>query len=715
MVGLNPALLGAAVKGISQNLHHQRHGFAGLSQMAGRAHDQLLSTHSQAMMRQFTQPSPLRHAFSAKLGDATHRFRPGELPDMFLSAVKQGNNALRALHHTVTHGLQEAYAHSATFRAAFNHAYRDEVRFGGHAPHWQINPQAATTTPAHQPSAKTLGLKLLLEVLNGNPPGYASEQGQQPLSKRRALLHALLEGLTGLPQHESLHGKPHPRGPLVELLNIVVDEIVRQLGTQDPACVSHPAPTGDAEPQRPTDAKTTPPSADATTAAAQEDASPTASPAKTAPVPLSRPMADAPSAQRLQSFSPQPAAAAANSAASHASRPAIAGDNEPVEELARPDPTADAAREAFGRKVFDGLMREGGVAYPHDAASATRMGQTFQRNMAPLFKHVTGQEKNAAELLHKLHAEDKKTATFRFDPAFPGGLLAAMQEKRGDAKAACRFYLVMAQAAGFKAQTHAFPVAGNLSVPSASQPGEHHRLTEHAVLKISDEHSNSSYFDPLLGRAVNPFRSDSMENYLNTATLTNDETAHIRARHPQETAVYGRGIMDALMRAGISTFPEPGLEAKQQEAGQHIQRAFAPLFKHTHGKESTLSLLQKLADENKRSQTVRFNPAESQRDIYDIALEQQADAASISKLFQTLANSAGHHQVELHTIDTPLSIAMGDSPDIPGVKPNARFELQNHTVLKLSDPQGNTLFFDPVLARRVNPDDTRSLADYLRV
>ncbi|VTP65815.1 Uncharacterised protein [Serratia rubidaea] len=99
----------------------------------------------------------------------------------------------------------------------------------------------------------------------------------------------------------------------------------------------------------------------------------------------------------------------------------------------------------------------------------------------------------------------------------------------------------------------------------------------------------------MLGRAVNPFRSDSMENYLNTATLTNDETAHIRARHPQETAVYGRGIMDALMRAGISTFPEPGLEAKQQEAGQHIQRAFAPLFKHTHGKESTLSLLQKIS------------------------------------------------------------------------------------------------------------------------
>lgn len=710
MVGLNPALLGAAVRSISQSLHHQRHGFAALPQMAGRAHDQLLSAHSPVLMRQFTQPSPLRHAFSAKLNDATHKFRPGELPEMFLSAIKQGNNALRALHHTVTSGLQEAYAHSATFRAAFNHAYRDEVRFGGHAPHWQLDPLAASSTPAHQPSAKALGLKLLLEVLNGKPPGYTTEQGQQPLSQRRALLHALLEGLTGLPQHESLHGKPHPRGPLIELLNIVVDEVVRQLGTQDPACVSHPTPAGETEPHRPTDAKATPPSSQRNTPPAAHVDTPTAT--VKAPAPSA---AHAPSPPQQAEITANHATLRRPTGTAPASRSEIAEDNGPIEELERPDPTVAAAREAFGRKLFDGLMKEGSAACPHDAASAKRMGQTFQRNMAPLFNNVTGQEKSAAELLQKLHAEDKKTAAFRFDPAFPGSQLAAMQEKRGDAKAACRFYLVMAQAAGFKAQTHVFSVAGNLSVAVANRPGEHHPLSEHAVLKISDENGNSCYFDPLLGRAVNPFRSDSMENYLNTAGLAGDETAYIRERHPQETAVYGRGIMDALMRAGINTFPEPGLETKRQEAGLHIQRAFAPLFKHTHSKESTLSLLQKLADENKRSQTIKFNPTESQRDIYDIALEQQADADSINKLFQALAKSAGHHQVELHTIDTPLSIAMGDSPEIPGVKPNARFELKNHTVLKFSDPQGNTLFFDPVLARRVNPDDTRSLEGYLRV
>lgn len=190
------------------------------SQVGGAAQDKLLSSLSSGFRAQMQNPSQVRHLFSAQLKDASHKFSSGSLSDMMLTPMK---SSARQLQSFVKSNLPEVYDKSSTFRAIFNHAYRDDVRHHGNPPQWHANPNSKLTHGAEAAiSKKELGLQVLNDILEGAKPTYTTDQGERPLSPLRAFVSSAVEGLTSLrPQDEP----EHPRGASTELSNMVMSEV----------------------------------------------------------------------------------------------------------------------------------------------------------------------------------------------------------------------------------------------------------------------------------------------------------------------------------------------------------------------------------------------------------------------------------------------------------------------------------------------------------
>ncbi len=124
--------------------------------------------------------------------------------------------------------------------------------------------------------------------------------------------------------------------------------------------------------------------------------------------------------------------------------------------------------------------------------------------------------------LEKIAIQNQETMTFRYNISKKRDPFEMITDKNGDCTSFCQLYMALAEACDLRPldlYSLDRPFSFQLSDPAeitGAAPNQQMTFASHTILRLQQEDGTIAYFDPVLGKSVNPDHyGDSLATYLN--------------------------------------------------------------------------------------------------------------------------------------------------------------------------------------------------------